>query len=518
MGNQLLGSKITIEEEAPSIRAIPAFDTAVAAFVGITEKGPVNVATITNSFSDYQRVFGGWTADAAEMVAAVQGFFENGGSQLYIVRVTAVNGSGVSTATAGTITLVNASSANTLKIDGKYLGTYSHGYRIRVGAPTSGDSTGEEFNLEVIDSAGFILEAFPNLTMSPTALRYAVTVINDPNTGSSRITADDLDLAGSTATRRPAYATSAALSGGAEALPSADAHYVGTQAFGNGIYALDLVDDLTILAVPGVATAAVCQGMVTYAEVIRGGQVFCIFDPPVGASADAIITYASSTIGLQTEYAAIYWPQLKISNPSKTVFGNVDSVVVPPSGHVAGVYARNDNASPGGVYRTPAGTEAGRLFGVVGLESDSVLKEAVRDRVFPKRINPITTMKGFPRFIDGARTLKGDGNWPTVAQRRGVSFIERSIKSGLEFARHMNNTPELRSVLHATAFQFLKNQTDLGAFASDDPTKAYFVDVGDQLNPVSNPNVIVARIGLATAQPAEFIRLLFSQDTRALAA
>ncbi len=136
--------------------------------------------------------------------------------------------------------------------------------------------------------------------------------------------------------------------------------------------------------------------------------------------------------------------------------------------------------------------------------------------MFPKRINPLTTMEGFPRFIDGARTLKGDGNFPTVAQRRGVSFVERSVKLGLQFARHKNNTTELRSQLYNTVYAFLKFQMDVGAFASKNPDTAFFVDFGDALNPATSPNLVTGRIGMATVQPAEFIRLLFSQDTRAV--
>ncbi len=134
--------------------------------------------------------------------------------------------------------------------------------------------------------------------------------------------------------------------------------------------------------------------------------------------------------------------------------------------------------------------------------------------MFPKRINPITTMKGFPRYVDGARTLKGDGNFPSVGQRRGVSFCERSIALGLQFARHKNNTPELRGECYRAVFAFLKEQMGNGAFASTDPATAYFVDFGNALNTIANQ--VVGRIGLATNEPAEFIRLKFSQDTRAL--
>ncbi|OGR04462.1 MAG: phage tail protein [Deltaproteobacteria bacterium RIFOXYA12_FULL_61_11] len=209
-----------------------------------------------------------------------------------------------------------------------------------------------------------------------------------------------------------------------------------------------------------------------------------------------------------------------VRNPDKTCFGPAEQLAVPPSGIVCGVFARTDAARPGGVYDSPAGIDKGKLFGVLGFQNAEVLEEAVRDLIYPKRINPLTTGPGLPRFIDGSRTLKGDGNFPYVAERRGVSFIERSLKQGLQFARHKNNTEGLRSQVRRTIITFLLTQLSNGAFRSTEPKKAFFVDVSDALN---TPSVIfsgklIARVGLATNKPAEFIILRISQDTRALEA
>ncbi len=158
------------------------------------------------------------------------------------------------------------------------------------------------------------------------------------------------------------------------------------------------------------------------------------------------------------------------------------------------------------------------MFGVLGFEVDEVLEEAKRDLVYPKRINPLTTGPGFPRYIDGSRTLKGDGSFPYIAERRGVTFIERSLKQGLQFARHKNNDEKLRAQVRRTITAFLITQMNNGAFRSRDPEKAFFVDVSEALN---TPTVIfegklIVRVGLATNKPAEFIILRISQDTRQL--
>jgi phage tail sheath protein FI len=157
------------------------------------------------------------------------------------------------------------------------------------------------------------------------------------------------------------------------------------------------------------------------------------------------------------------------------------------------------------------------MSGVLGFETDEVLEEAKRDLVYPRRINPLTTGPGLPRFVDGSRTLKATGNFPYVSERRGVSFIERSLKTGLEFARHRNNNETLRSEVRRVCTAFLITQMNNGAFRTRDPATAFFVDA-ESLN---TPTEVFAgrlhvRIGLATNKPAEFIVLRFSQDTRLL--
>lgn len=518
--NQLLSSKIVVQEEQPTLRGIPTLDTAVLGVVGLTEKGPVGVATLVQSFTQFVAIFGSYIA-AGDLCAAVEGFFENGGVNLWVVRTvhyTTITTASSKTSTKATVTLVDraGSPLSTLRVDGKYDGTYAAALSAKISAPTSGDSG--FFNFEVVDASGLSLEIFPNVTMDDTDPRYVVDVINDVNSGSTRVAVVDLSSVTAPPNNAPALG-SFPLVGGNDGLTSlADADYVGSSAGSNGIRALDLVDDLTLLAIPGVATSAVHNAMITYAEVTRGGQVFAVLDSPAGDSASQIITYVTSTaaIGGLSEYAAIYWPRIQVLNPNKTLFGKTDTIVVPPSGHICGMIARNDSAKQFGVFTQPAGTEEGKLFGCLGFETDEVLKEEVRDLVYPKRINPITTMKGFARYVDGERSLKGDGEFPTIGQRRGVSFTERSIKLGLQFARHKNNTSDLRAVLQRTCFAFLKSETDAGCFATKDPATAFFVDFGDALNPATQPNIVTGRIGLATVQGAEFIVLKFSQDTRAI--
>lgn len=506
--------------------------TALAAlgFTGLSDTGTGNVGDI-NAVT---------VAEVKTVVeAAVTGVTVTSSSgQVLITRDTAGASEFVQVAASSTaddeLGLDNAThsgtsgaAVDTLKIKGKYPGTYAEDLTIRISRATSLEA--EQFNLTVLDS-GLVVETYPNLTMDSTSDSYVETVVNDADTGSIWIEAEDLSAAGTATQRRPsggdtspAYSavTHGPLTGGDDGLTSLDDNdFLGSSAGPTGIRVLDQSLDLALLAIPDRPTSAVHNGMITYCEDTRSGSVFAILDPPAGETKTSIITYVETTASLLnlSEFGAIYWPQAKVLNPNTALFGTDSTITVPPSGHIAGVMARTDAAQEGGVYNQPAGIERGVLRGVVGFEDDDVKQESTRDLIYPKRINPLTTGPGLPLFIDGSRTLKSSGNFPSVAERRGVIFIEQSIKLGVQFARHSNNTPALRSRVNRSITAFLLIQFRNGAFRGDTPANSFFVDTGDGLNPDSSifAGKLIARIGLATNKPAEFIILRFSQDTREL--
>lgn len=402
---------------------------------------------------------------------------------------------------------------NTLQVDGKTDGSYANLLRPIVDPATSGTAT--EFNL-LIEDDGVIAEIFPNVTMDPLLPNYVETLVN---ANSNLVTVTDL-LSGA-ADPRPAEGTFGPLAGGDDGLVGLDDNdFIGSDAGQTGIRGFDQIQGLALLAIPARATSGVHNAMLTYCEVTREGEMFAILDIPEGQTAQQAVVYVESTAAILnfSEYGAIYWPRIQIVNPSKTIFGNDDNIVVAPSGHIAGVYARTDSSLLGGVYRAPAGPERGRIAGMVGFETDETKDKRKRDLVYPKRINPITVTPGQPRHIDGSRTLKGNGNFPSIPERRGVIFIESSLKNGLQFLKHDQNTPKTRRDANRTVTAFLLAQLRNGAFADPDPAKAFFVDTSTELN---TPTVVAAgqliiRIGLAPAVPAEFIIIRVTKDTRAI--
>lgn len=409
---------------------------------------------------------------------------------------------------------------DTLKLDGKTDGTYGNALTPYLEAATNGEAA--RFNVRVV-KAGVTVETWPNVTMDNTDPRFVETVINDETTGSDLIKATDLNAAVPAPNDRPANGN-AALTGGSDGLAAlSDNDFIGgTGTNGRtGMRALDLVLDLSLLAIPGRATSSVHNAMISYCEVTRNGAVFAVLDPPASTSATGMVTYVETTAAIKelSEFAAIYWPRIKVDNPSTTVFGLGSTILVAPSGYVCGVMSRND-AKEGGIYQAPAGTEFGKIFGCRGFETDEVNDETTRDIVDPKLINTIHTDRGQPRYIDGHHTLKTTGNFPSVSERRGVIFLEQSIKDGIQFARHRNNDETLRAEVTRTVTNFLTVEMKKGAFRTKDPSTAYFVDFGAGLNTpaVAFAGKLIGRIGLATQKPVQWTVLNFTQDTRSLAA
>lgn len=398
-----------------------------------------------------------------------------------------------------------------LRVEGKDPGRYAERLDVVTRPSAGGDAS--LFDLVLVEE-GSVQELFAAVSLVDGHARHVELVVNDDRVGSRLVRVTDLRVAGSP----PPAPQTLRMTGGDDGLVDLDDNdFIGSEAGKTGLYALDTVQDLAVLMVPGRATPSVHQAMVQYCELHREGYVFPVLDPPAGMSATEIVDYVERTAGLLdlSEYGAIYWPRVRVRNPNRTALGPERELVVPPCGIVCGVYARTDGAREGGVYESPAGDEKGRMFGVLGFETDEVLDEKKRDLVFPKRINPLVA--DGVRYIDGARTLKGNGDFPSVSERRGVIFIKRSVKRGLRFAKHRNNDEKLRAEVWRSVTAFLLIQMNHGAFRSRVPSKAFFVDTSEEINTtaVIFSGTLLVDMGVATQKPAEFVRVRLSQDTRA---
>jgi len=433
------------------------------------------------------------------------------------IEIVAATANAVVGFTVGTYTGSAAAPEDTLKLEGKWAGTYANSLTIKVSAATSGES--DEFNLYVMSGSN-VLEVFPNATMDSSASRYIVDYMNHANLGSIYFAAENMGATGSVLARRPANTSGAIVTGGDDGLTSLDNNdFVGSSAGLTGFHAFDTVDDITIMVCPDNTTTTVQVAMLEYCGGDREGLVYALHDPPSYQTASEMLVHrAALNTSTKLENGSLYWPRVKIANPDKTVFGSGDAIIACPSGYIAGRAATNDATLSEGPFVQPAGTEYGKPSGWIGLETDEVKLRAKRDLIFPQRINPISYLKSYGYFVDGARTLKGDGNFPSVGERRGASHIERQLNEGLQWVRHRNNTPALRSEVEMQVYALLHGWMSVGAFASTDPDTAFFVDVSDALNPPSQVRAgkLTMRVGLATNTPAEFFIIKVTKDTRAL--
>jgi phage tail sheath protein FI len=539
MSAEQLSAKIIIQEEEPRIRTIVGVPTAVTAFIGVTERGPVAGGPLgpngeipgpvrLTSYDQYTKNFGGHVSGRATSLA-VAGFFDNGGSACWVVRVvhyTDVTDANTLTSVAATVTINDGSAVATLAVSGKTHGAYGNSLSAVISDATNGDAS--FFNLEIVRNS-VTVEVFPNLTMDDTDLRYVDDVIgsafDETNPSNLVITVDQNSITAPPGDR-PANGTYPLLTGDDGLVGLVDADFTGGIGVGvapgtgsTGMRALDGIDEIRLLAVPGEATSAIHNGMLTYCEFTRSLSMFAVLDSVAGHSATQVKTYVLTTASLKeaSEFGAIYWPHIRVQNPSTAVFGVAPNIIVPPSGHICGVYARTDQLQ-GGVSEAPAGVEVGRIAGALGVANATVNQEGVRDLLLPELINPIVKPTGQPVHIDGARTLKSTGNFPTVGERRLAIFVEQSIKAGLLFGKHRKIKPALLAQFNRSTRSFMITLTREGNFASDKPREAFFVDFGAGLNtPITASNrQTLGRIGLATAKPNEFTLLFFSQDQRAL--
>jgi phage tail sheath protein FI len=192
-------------------------------------------------------------------------------------------------------------------------------------------------------------------------------------------------------------------------------------------------------------------------------------------------------------YAALYFPWIVVEHEGRTR-------TVPPSGHIAGAYARTDVES--GVHRAPANVP---LEGVLDVER--VLQDADIGYLNGRGVN---CLKYFPTRgvrIWGARTVSSDGSLKFINVRRILSAIIRSVSSNLQWVVFEPNHPRLwKSVTRNVSF-FLRDLWRLGFFSGRVPEEAFYVKCDHETNPAElrDAGYLVLEVGVAPVRPAEFI-------------
>lgn len=279
-----------------------------------------------------------------------------------------------------------------------------------------------------------------------------------------------------------------------------------------GVYALDRVDEIMQVIVPDFAgDVTASKDLLTYASVhanqASGGDKFIILSVPKGSSATDAVDWFRNKLSSFSNYAALYWPWIVVSDP----LANNRKITIPPVGHIAGIYARTDvNRNVG---KSPGGTVDGQLSYALDLETSPTQGE--RDTVYPNRINPLIKSPQTGMAVWGVRTISQDSTWKYINARRLFMFLEKSIYNSIFWTVFENNGPALWARVKAQLEGFLLALFNDGYFAGTTPAQAFFVIVDETNNSQESiaQGQLIVDVGVAPNKPAEFVRVRFAQKT-----
>lgn len=246
---------------------------------------------------------------------------------------------------------------------------------------------------------------------------------------------------------------------------------------------------------------AVQSAMVIQCEHLR--DRIALLDPPYSAIKDekqgsaAIRAWRTR---FDSQYAALYYPWIRVSDPLRD--RRALTLEIPPSGHVAGQYARTDLEN--GVHKAPANTPVGWIQDVT-----AVVGESEHGVLNPIGINVIKPLPGRGIRIAGARTVSSDQDWRYVNVRRLLMMIEEAIEQAIQWAVFEPNSAVTRTKLVLVLRSFLLALWQGGALVGANPEEAFYVRCDDGNNPPSERanGRLLAEIGVAPSIPFEFVVL-----------
>lgn len=277
---------------------------------------------------------------------------------------------------------------------------------------------------------------------------------------------------------------------------------VGPAHYNAALAALEKIQDVNIVCAPGRVDVAVLAPLVAHCE--RMADRFAILDgdttskPPMMATSGLLVQRAA--VLSQRGYAALYYPWIWITDPlSKT---GEDLLLVPPSGHLAGIYARSDNQQ--GVHKAPANEY---ISGALDL--DTLLSDAEQGELNVEGVDVLRIFPGQRPIVWGGRTTapKDEVPWRYINVRRLFLFVEKSIQRGLRWAVFEPNDQTLWKKLDRTITEFLTRVWRSGALFGKTAAEAFYVKVDEELNPASVRALgqVIIEIGIAPVRPAEFV-------------
>ncbi|WP_030394852.1 phage tail sheath family protein [Kitasatospora purpeofusca] len=500
---------VYVEEVQSGARPIEGVGTAVAAFVGFARTGPFHEPTLVTSWDQYSQHFGGF-AEGAYLPHAVYGYFANGGGAAYVVRV----GGSDRDSSAPAASAPEQRAAEPVELGGFLFAARPGitGVSVEI-ADAEGENPPEDRFRLLVHRDGAVAETF-EVSARRNVKGYLVTQAR----GSALI---EVTEQRGTAQGRPANRTAAlpdapaavpAPAAGQGAVPRLDpAEYVGDAAARTGLGGLETIDEITMVVVPdlmgshqrgdidaeGVRTVQLA--VISHCEQM--GDRVAVLDAPPGLSPQQVRTWRNDEAGYDSRYATLYYPWIRVFDPAAG-----RNATVPPSGHIAGVWARSD--AERGVHKAPANEV---IRGAVDLELR--LSKGEQDLLNPIGVNCVRAFPGRGIRIWGARTLSSDPAWRYLNVRRLFNYLEESILLGTQWVVFEPNDDRLWSSIRRNATAFLTEEWRRGALFGRTAAEAFYVKCDRDNNPQESIDQgrVICEIGVAPVKPAEFVVFRLAQ-------
>ncbi len=270
------------------------------------------------------------------------------------------------------------------------------------------------------------------------------------------------------------------------------AAYIGTDngpGTRTGLKAFEDVEEISIVVAPGQTDPAIQDAVLSHCENMR--YRFAILDCPEVIEKGGVDKVPKPR---DSKYGAYYFPWIEVYDPIK---GNVYQ---PPSGYLAGVYARVDGER--GVHKAPANE---LVRGALGLRYN--ITKGEQDILNPKGINAIRSFTNRGIRVWGARTVSSDASWRYVNVRRLFNMVESSIETGTQWVVFEPNDARLWKRIIRDISAFLMRLWRQGALFGATPEQAFYVKCDDETNPpeVIDAGQVIMEIGLCPVKPAEFV-------------
>ena len=490
---------VYVEEVDTGNKPIEGVSTSTVGFLGVAERGPAT-PTFIASATDYFRAFGSYYKDNNHqyyLTHSVEGFFLNGGKRCYVQRVLAAGGA-AATFTDGKITINaigNGLWGNNIAVKIERVNKTPNTTVMRLTVmywpvlpplPLK-DPTDPDLTVRRQAVPPQLLEVFDDLVDDPASSNFYKIQINEIS---------NLIVVDQAAAGLPAALALTELQHGADgAAALVPADFTGDQNAApgqkTGLAAFTEIDDISLLCCPDAYyfnDQQVNQALIDQCETLK--DRFAILTSKVSEAKPGTLS-----IDFNSKYAAFYYPWMNVINPLTD-----EKLLVPPGGHVAGIYARSDTNV--GVHKDPANEI---VRGIDSLQFQ--ITDQQQAELNPIGINALRYFRGAGNLVWGGRTTTTDPDWKYINVRRLFIFVEKSIQRSTQWVVFGINDEPLWARVRRSVSNFLLGLWRDGMLQGAKKEEAFFVrcDRTTMTQADIDNGKLICLIGIAPVKPAEFV-------------